>query len=67
MDLKPLTDAIAKGNRAEATKLTKAALDAKMLPQDIVEKGLVPGMSIWVKSSSATKRLCLRCSLPPGR
>jgi methanogenic corrinoid protein MtbC1 len=42
MDLKPLTDAIAKGNRVEATKLTKAALDSGMKPQDIVEKGLVP-------------------------
>jgi 5-methyltetrahydrofolate--homocysteine methyltransferase len=46
MDLKPLTDAIAKGNRAEATKLTRSALDAGLKPQDIVEQGLVPGMTI---------------------
>ncbi len=46
MDLKPLTDAIAKGNRAEATKLTRAALDTGLKPQDIVEQGLVPGMTI---------------------
>jgi 5-methyltetrahydrofolate--homocysteine methyltransferase len=46
MDLKPLTEAVAKGNRTEAVKLTKAALEAGMKPQDVVEQGLVPGMTI---------------------
>ena len=45
-DMKALTEAIAKGNRTEAVKLTKAALESGMMPQDIVETGLVPGMSI---------------------
>ncbi len=45
-DMKALTEAIAKGNRTEAVKLTKAALESGMQPQDIVEAGLVPGMSI---------------------
>ena len=45
-DLKALTEAISKGNRTEAVKLTKAALESGMNPLDIVETGLVPGMSI---------------------
>ena len=45
-DMKALTEAIAKGNRTEAVKLTKDALESGMMPQDIVETGLVPGMSI---------------------
>jgi len=35
-----------KGNRAETVRLTKAALDEGLKPQDIVDGGLVPGMSI---------------------
>lgn len=46
MDLKPLIEAISKGNRAEAVKLTNAALAEGMQPLVIVETGLVPGMSI---------------------
>jgi 5-methyltetrahydrofolate--homocysteine methyltransferase len=45
-DFKALTEAIAKGNRTEAVKQTKAALEAGSRPQDIVDQGLVPGMSI---------------------
>ena len=45
-DMKALTEAISKGNRTEAVKLTKAALESGMNPLDIVETGLVPGMSI---------------------
>ena len=45
-DLKALTEAISKGNRTEAVKLTKSALESGMNPLDIVETGLVPGMSI---------------------
>ncbi|MBI5395458.1 MAG: corrinoid protein [Verrucomicrobia bacterium] len=44
-DLSNLTEAIVKGNRNEATRLTKALLEAGMKPLDIVEKGLVPGMA----------------------
>ena len=45
-DMKTLTEAISKGNRTEAVKLTKAALESGMNPLEIVETGLVPGMSI---------------------
>jgi 5-methyltetrahydrofolate--homocysteine methyltransferase len=45
-DLEKLTEAIVKGNRNEATRLTKALVDAGMKPQDIVDQGLVPGMGI---------------------
>ncbi len=45
-DYKALTDAVAKGNRAEAVRLTKAAVEEGIKPQVIVESGLVPGMSI---------------------
>jgi 5-methyltetrahydrofolate--homocysteine methyltransferase len=45
-DLKLLTEAVVKGNRVEATKLTRALLDAGTAPQNIVEGGLVPGMAI---------------------
>ena len=46
MDLKPLIEAISKGNRKEAVILTNAALADGMQPLVIVETGLVPGMSI---------------------
>lgn len=42
----PLSQAIVKGNRKEATALVQQMIDAKVNPIDIVEKGLVPGMSI---------------------
>jgi 5-methyltetrahydrofolate--homocysteine methyltransferase len=45
-ELTTLTEAIAKGNRTEAVKLTKAALGNGAKPQEIVEQGLVPGMAI---------------------
>jgi 5-methyltetrahydrofolate--homocysteine methyltransferase len=44
MDLNPLSEAVDKGARAEAVKLTKAALEAGVKPQEIVDGGLVPGM-----------------------
>jgi len=44
-DLKKLTEAVEKGNRNEATRLTKALLTSGTAPLDIVEKGLVPGMA----------------------
>ncbi len=42
-ELANLTEAIKKGNRAEATKLTKAAIDANTAPKAILE-ALVTGM-----------------------
>ena len=45
MDLYPaLNQAVEKGNRAETERLTQVALDCGRPPQDILEKGLVPGM-----------------------
>jgi len=45
-DLKALSNAIVKGDRNEAKRLTQAALDAKLDPQVIVETGMVPGMAV---------------------
>ena len=45
-DMQLLTDAITKGNRTEAKRLTQALLDAGTKPQVIVDEGLVPGMAI---------------------
>jgi 5-methyltetrahydrofolate--homocysteine methyltransferase len=44
-DLKALSEFVMKGNRNEARRLTQAAIDAGLPPQDIVEQGLVPGMA----------------------
>ena len=46
LDLPKLTEAIEKGNRNEAKRLTQELLNAGAAPLDIVEKGLVPGMAI---------------------
>ena len=46
LDLPKLTEAIEKGNRNEAKRLSKELLNAGAAPLDIVEKGLVPGMAI---------------------
>ena len=45
-DLELLCDAIGKGNRAEATRLTRALLAAGGGPQEIVDRGLVAGMGV---------------------
>jgi 5-methyltetrahydrofolate--homocysteine methyltransferase len=45
-ELQKLTEAIEKGNRNEAKRLSQELLNAGMAPLDIVEKGLVPGMAI---------------------
>src|SRR5512133_2960439 len=45
-ELKQLSERVAKGDRKEATRLTRALIDAKVAPARIVEEGLVPGMSI---------------------
>ncbi len=44
-DLKQLTEAVEKGNRNEAKRITEELLKAGNKPLDIVEKGLVPGMA----------------------
>ena len=44
-DLKKLTEAVEKGNRNEAKRLTDELLKAGNKPLDIVEQGLVPGMA----------------------
>ena len=44
-DLKALSEAVEGGRRSEAKALTQACLDQGMKPLDVVEQGLVPGMS----------------------
>lgn len=43
--LTDLSAAVVRGDRAETTRLTKELLDSGKAPLDIVEEGLVPGMS----------------------
>ena len=43
--LTDLSLAVEKGKRNDAKALAQALLDEGMQPRDIVEKGLVPGMS----------------------
>jgi 5-methyltetrahydrofolate--homocysteine methyltransferase len=45
-EIQKLSEAIEKGNRNEAKRLTQALLDAGSTPLDVVEKGLVPGMAV---------------------
>ncbi len=45
-DLQKLNDCVVKGDRKGAVALTQELLTANVAPIDIVEKGLVPGMSI---------------------
>lgn len=44
-DIKKLSESVEEGNQAEATRLTKALLDAGFAPLEIVENGLMPGMA----------------------
>jgi 5-methyltetrahydrofolate--homocysteine methyltransferase len=44
-DLQALTEAVEKGNRTEALRLTKALLDAGTKPQAIIDGALVIGMA----------------------
>jgi 5-methyltetrahydrofolate--homocysteine methyltransferase len=44
-ELQELTQAVIKGDRNKAKQLTQTLLDQQVAPMDIVEKGLVPGMS----------------------
>ena len=43
-DLELLSQAISKGNRSEARRLTQALVDAHVPPQKIVDGAMVPGM-----------------------
>lgn len=45
-ELQSLTDAVAKGNRSEAKRLTQVLVDAGVSPAEVLDRGLVPGMSI---------------------
>jgi 5-methyltetrahydrofolate--homocysteine methyltransferase len=45
-DMQLLSEAVVKGDRNEAKRLTQALLDMGAQPQQIVEQGLVPGMAI---------------------
>ncbi len=44
-DMQVLSDAVEKGKRADARQLAQALLDGGANPLEIVERGLVPGMS----------------------
>ena len=44
-EMQELTQAVIKGDRNKAKQLTQALLDKNVVPMDIVEKGLVPGMA----------------------
>jgi 5-methyltetrahydrofolate--homocysteine methyltransferase len=44
-DMQPLSMAVENGKRNDARELTQRLLDAGVAPLDIVEQGLVPGMS----------------------
>jgi len=44
--LSDLTAAVAAGKRKDTARITQELLDAGMAPQEIVENGLIPGMSI---------------------
>jgi 5-methyltetrahydrofolate--homocysteine methyltransferase len=45
MVLEQISEALQEGNSAEVSKLVKAAIDQKVQPQDILNKGLIDGMS----------------------
>jgi 5-methyltetrahydrofolate--homocysteine methyltransferase len=45
-DLQKLSEYVVKGDRKNAVALTQQLVAANMAPLDIVEKGLVPGMSV---------------------
>ena len=44
-DLGVLSDAVSRGKRDDAKRLTQALLERGVPPQEIVERGLVPGMA----------------------
>ena len=54
-DLQALADALIRGDRNKAVELTKKALDEKVAPKDILEKGLIAGMSVVGKRFKANE------------
>jgi 5-methyltetrahydrofolate--homocysteine methyltransferase len=45
-DMQALADALIKGDRNKVVELTKKALEEKTAPKDVLEKGLIAGMSV---------------------
>ncbi len=45
-DLKALADAVIRGDQATAVNVTKAALQEKMAPKQILDQGLIAGMDV---------------------
>jgi len=45
-DLKALAEAVIRGDQATAVKVTKAALQEKMAPKQILDEGLIAGMDV---------------------
>ena len=45
-DLQALADALIKGDRNTVSEMTQAALDANTAPKEILENGLIAGMSV---------------------
>ena len=45
-DLKGLAEAIINGDAAKATELTQGAIDEKVNPKEIIDEGLIAGMSV---------------------
>ncbi len=54
-DLQALADALIRGDRNKTVELTKKALEDKMPPKDILEKGLIAGMSVVGKRFKANE------------
>jgi len=54
-DLQALADALIRGDRNKAVELTKKALDEKVAPKDILEKGLIAGISVVGKRFKANE------------
>ncbi|MCC7348939.1 MAG: cobalamin-dependent protein [Phycisphaerales bacterium] len=45
-EFQTLADVVSKGNRAEAKRLTQSMIDAGVAPSDVLDNGLIPGMTI---------------------
>ncbi len=54
-DLQALADALIKGDRDTVTELTKAALDEGTGPKEVLEDGLIAGMSVVGKRFKANE------------
>src|SRR5512137_2177946 len=54
-DLQALADALIKGDRNKVVELTKKAIEEKVDPKDILEKGLIAGMSVIGKRFKANE------------